>query len=167
MESYLKQSESTIVTRLSHEGDICQIAKLGKQLWLELDYASVVEYDEESVIETCLQLHHNGVLLVSTDDGTIVGFAGAVVTPIFFNIKHRTLSEVFWWVEPAYRCEGVGTMLLQCLEDAAIEHKCRFISPILHRNAAEGQAGKLMAHLGYDAIETTYVKEVPWELSPQ
>ena len=73
-----------------------EIAVLGRLLWVELGYVDVVEYDLDSVIRTCHNLRDNHVLLSAVDENdVVVGFMAGVISPIFFNDKYTSLSELF------------------------------------------------------------------------
>lgn len=92
-----------------------------------------------------------GIVLVSERDGTLTGMIGAVrfVHPMS---GQATVSEVFWWVEPEAR--GDGVKLLKRVERWAREHGVERMTMI----APTPEVGRLYNRLGYHATETSYVR---------
>lgn len=142
--------------------DCIRIAIVGRHLWEELEYSKQVGYDRDSVLETCLQLADDdtpGVLLVATLGGTMVGYIGGVVAPIFFNKKHSVLTELLWWVNKGYRKSGTGLVLLQKFEEAGKAAGADFVVASMGEKACTGKAGELIAQCGYTPTERSYIKE--------
>jgi GNAT superfamily N-acetyltransferase len=76
-------------------------------------YGDIAEFDALS-FATTLQSAPNVVVLVAEKDG-LIGMAGALVYPMYFNLQHVTAQEMFWWVEPEHR--GIGSKLFDALEE--------------------------------------------------
>jgi GNAT superfamily N-acetyltransferase len=87
------------------------MAAMGRKFYEASGYVDITEYSEESFI-TSLVNAPDSVFLVVEKDG-LVGMAGALVYPFYFNLKHRTAQEMFWWVDPEHR--GVGGELFDAL----------------------------------------------------
>jgi len=54
----------------------------------------------------------NHFFLVAEIEGKIVGFISGLIVPHILNPTIRTLSELFWWVQPEHRMTKVGSELL-------------------------------------------------------
>jgi GNAT superfamily N-acetyltransferase len=92
-----------------------------------------------------------GVIFVSERTGAVTGMLGAVIFPHPMS-GQRTASEMFWWVEPDSRGEGIK--LLKRMEQwaqAEGAERILMIAPTL-------AVGHLYNRLGYTAIETSYVR---------
>lgn len=90
--------------------DFPSMVKMGRRFYEASGYAEITEFDEASFEAT---LSTPAVFLVVDKDNELVGMAGALVYPLYFNIRHMTAQEMFWWVDPEYR--GVGGELFDAL----------------------------------------------------
>jgi GNAT superfamily N-acetyltransferase len=88
------------------------LVALGKRFHEASGYVDIAEFDALS-FATTLQNAPDAVYLVVEKEGSMVGMAGALVYPFYFNLKHRTAQEIFWWVDPEHR--GVGSELFDAL----------------------------------------------------
>jgi GNAT superfamily N-acetyltransferase len=95
--------------------------------------------------------HEDATLLVKVKGGVIVGMIGAVVytQPISGD---RIGGEMFWWVEPEHR--GQGMRLLACAEAWAKAKGAVCFQSI----APSDRTSRLYARLGYVLLETVYQK---------
>lgn len=98
-------------------------------------------------------LNGGGVIFVSERHGHVTGMLGAV------RFDHpmsgqRTVSEMFWWVDPEAR--GDGVRLLKRMEQWATEHGAERVMMI----APSLEVGRLYHRLGYHATETSYVRHL-------
>ena len=88
---------------------------------------------------------------VAERDGTVVGMIGLVAAPSHCS-GVPTAGEVMWWVDPAAR--GGGLALLRRAERWAAETGAQVIH--MTAPATNPRVGRLYAHRGYRATETTY-----------
>ena len=98
-----------------------------------------------------------GVVIVSETEGTITGAIGGFIHPDI-NSGEKTLSEAFWYVDPASR--GHGLRLLAAFEESAQKLACKRILMIHLLTINAGPLERIYSRRGYTAIETHYVKEL-------
>jgi len=106
------------VIREATRDDITELLRMGDAFAEATDLKAKVGYDRDSVERLFLQLidSDGGILLILDIDGP-KGGAGGLVHPSIFNNAHLTGSELFWWVDPEWR--GNGLSLFAGLEEAA------------------------------------------------
>jgi hypothetical protein len=113
-----------------------------------------LELDLES---TAITLHHlvdNGVFIIAESNNTVIGIAGAAITPNPWNYNKVIYQELFWWVEPEYRNTSTGIKLLKLLENKAPVNAIVSLSILPNSNIKETTLNKL----GYFAKETAYIR---------
>jgi GNAT superfamily N-acetyltransferase len=95
----------------------------------------------------------NGEIFVAEQAGELVGMIGLLVFqhPI---AGERTVSELFWWVEPEHR--GGGVRLLKRAEQWAREQGAVKLFMV----APTAAVGTLYERLGYEYLEAAYQKAV-------
>lgn len=96
--------------------DLPRLLQMGERFFNAAGWPEFAAWDVASIEQTLRFLIDNetGGLFVAEVDGEVVGMAGAMVTPFYFNLSHLTGQELFWWVEPEHR--GVGGGLLDAME---------------------------------------------------
>jgi hypothetical protein len=139
--------------------DIPAILVLGRKFFDQAKWAEIVEWDEASVQATLDLLLTSHVLLVLEKDRTVVGMAGALIYPFYFNIGHITGQEVFWWVEPDHR-NGSGRSLREALESAARAKGARSFTMISVEHADHKPEAMARAYrmAGYVPSERCFIK---------
>lgn len=98
-----------------------------------------------------LQTEAGGVFVIARADGVLVGMIGLLLfeNPI---TGEATASELFWWVDP--ECRGQGVRLLKRAEAWAKASGAEQ----LHMVAPTAAVGELYDRLGYEFLEATYRK---------
>lgn len=152
---------ATIDIRQAVHADIPAVADLGARFFAEAEWSDVTEWDHESV---CATLHNliegdGGILIVATREGVIIGMAGGLVHPAYFNCHHLTGSELFWWVEPDER-GGAGRMLIDAMETAALAKGAQSWCMIALDRVRPEAVGALYRRRGYRASEHSYIKRL-------
>lgn len=124
---------------------------MGLRFRRETDYHQHLAENPGRMAELAGQLvAQNGVLL-SERNSQAVGMIGFVVYPHFLS-GEVVAGEVFWWVEPEYRGEGVK--LLREAEKRVKQagaHRMQMIAP-------NDALASLYRRLGYGFIEAAYQK---------
>lgn len=151
--------DETITIRQAGYRDIETIAEMGARFFKEAEWSDVTSWDHESVTQTLQTLidSDDGILLVCVKDGKVIGMAGGLVHPAYFNRHHKTGQELFWWVEPDHR-SGVGGRLLEGLESAALYRGAQSWSMIALASLRPEVVGKVYQRRGYRASEQTFIK---------
>jgi GNAT superfamily N-acetyltransferase len=106
------------IRRAKHE-DLNRVLELGREFFGESPFAGLAPWDDDSFVTTIAAFLSEAVegslLVAQRADGSIVGMAGAVIFPLYFNMNFRMAQEIFWFVQPDER-KGAGTALLDALE---------------------------------------------------
>ena len=140
--------------------DLPAIAEMGERFHAEAGWADVAAYDRQHCIASLqAMLDGAGVVLVAETAGKVVGIAGGLYFPLYFNHAHRTGQELFLYVEPGLR-DGTGARLLTALEDAARDAGCQsWIMIALDRVSPEA-TGRLYQRRGYRPAEHSWIRRL-------
>lgn len=93
-----------------------RLVEMGRAFFAASALARVAEFDDASFIETVEGFSAADALYVAALEAeTVVGMIGALVYPAWFNKRHLTGQELFWWVDPAWRGRGHGMALYRRL----------------------------------------------------
>lgn len=122
---------------------------MGLRFRRESEYHSLVGENAEKMTELAAQLTRSGWLLVSDRGGRLVGMLGYIVYPHFLS-GELVAGEVFWWVEPEHRGEGVK--LLRAAEDRARTSGAKHLQMIAPNDRVAG----LYKRLEYSFVEAAY-----------
>jgi GNAT superfamily N-acetyltransferase len=132
-------------------------AYAGRKFWETTPYTDL-PYDEATVYDLLATMVEQQMLVLVKEGGRIVGGAGGTIGPIFFNRHTRVGYECFWWIEPAFR--GQGMLLLRALERAAEEAGCtHWLMMALEDDSVE-QVDVLYRRRGYQRVERGYLKRL-------
>lgn len=137
--------------------DIPQMLVMGQRFFTAAGWDDIASYDPDSMERTMRFLIEgdSGVIFVLDDDG-LVGMAGAMVNPFYFNASHLTGSELFWWVEPEHR--GHGGLLFDNLEAWAAGKGVQTFAFVAVDRLKPKVMGRLYEMRGYRASEHSYIK---------
>lgn len=135
--------------RAATSSDVPRCVAMGRRFRAETGYARHLAENPEKMAELAAQLAQAGCLLVSERDGELVGMLGFVVYPHFIS-GETTAGEVFWWVEPEHRGEGVKLLreAERCARTAGAA-KMQMIAPT-------DRVATLYQRLGYEFVEASY-----------
>jgi len=141
------------------------IAELGEEFFTEAGWQDVAEYRREDCLKSLqfLATNDTGILLVAEEDGEIIGMAGGLVSPLFFNFSHKAAQEFFWWMSP--RSGGtLGVRMLDALEHGARALGCSTLTMGLIAILSAGKKGasmrRLLVRRGYRPAEHTWIKRL-------
>jgi GNAT superfamily N-acetyltransferase len=143
------------------EADIPAIVERGAEFFEEAGWSDVSAYDPDTMAQTLANMiaAPGGIVLVAYDDDRLVGMAGGLVYPAYFNVHHLTGQEMFWWVAPEYR-SGLGSKMLEALEASAKDRGCHSWSMICLAKVRPEVVGRLYERRGYRASERSYIKSL-------
>jgi GNAT superfamily N-acetyltransferase len=141
--------------------DVETVALMGARFFEEAGWADVTTWDHPSICATLRSMieQESGIVLVVRHHGDIVGMAGGLVYPAYYNAHHLTGQEMFWWVEPDHRA-GVGLMLLDALEDQAMMRGAQSWSMIALDKLRPEAIGAIYQRRGYRPSERTFIKSL-------
>ncbi|KFC61958.1 GNAT family N-acetyltransferase [Massilia sp. LC238] len=141
--------------------DLGALLSMGRKFFAASGYADIARFDEESFRRTVDQLMtDNAVCLVAEIDGQVVGAAGALAYPFYFDASHKTGQEVFWWLDPEHRGGQVGIRLFAELEAWARAQGCKSFTMIALDAVDAWRVGKIYQRCGYRPSEHSYIKEL-------
>lgn len=147
--------------RRATPGDLEALISMGHKFFGASGYADIARFDEASFRATLYQLMgDNAVCLVAEIGGQVVGAAGALAYPFYFDASHKTGQEVFWWLDPEHRGGQTGIRLFADLEAWAREQGCRTFTMIALDAVDAARVGRMYQRCGYRASEHSYIKEL-------
>lgn len=135
--------------------DVGRIFEMGARFVASTAYRELLALDRDKTIDTLLGVLESpkGVMLVAAHDERLTGMIGLVLTDHLYS-GEPSAYELFWWVEPEARGDGV-----RLLRAAELEVRkrgamtCYMISP-------NERVGKLYDRLGYRRIESSYMRRL-------
>lgn len=141
--------------------DLPAILAMGERFHAEAGWGDIVDFVPADCLGTLQHLLDNpgGILLVMESAGEVVGMAGGLAHPFYFNHAHRTGQELFFYVAPNAR-QGLGSALLNALEDSAREIGCTSWAMIAVDRLRPAAIGRLYERRGYRAAEHSYIKRL-------
>ena len=147
--------------REATQDDMPALTRMGRQFFALTGISDITSFDDESFHRTIAHLiEGDGVCLVAEIDGQVVGAAGALAYPFYFNVAHKTGQEIFWWIDPEWRNGKIGMQLFVALETWAKDAGCKTFSMIALDQVEADKVGKMYKRCGYRATEHSYIKEL-------
>lgn len=147
--------------RIATEADTDALVSMGRQFFALTGCDDLADFDVESFKATLAHLRTgDAVCLVAEVNGQVVGAAGALAYPFYFNAAHKTGQEIFWWLNPEHRGGTLGGRLLIALEAWARGAGCKTFSMIALDAVNPNEVGAMYQRRGYRATEHSYIKEL-------
>lgn len=144
-------SNSAVLMRCATEEDIPRLLEMGMRFHQSTSYKDHLTANPEQMSKIARHIASTGGLLVSEEDGQVVGMFGFVTFPHFLS-GELIAGEVFWWVEPEHR--GEGKKLLQEAEKMARLAGAKRMQMI----APDERVGRLYERMKYKFVESAYQK---------
>ena len=135
--------------------DLERLVEMGVRFISETGYRDLIAVDPARLSETMVKLaaSDDALILVSDVDGRAVGAIAMVLYDHPFA-QTRTASEMFWWVDPEAR--GDGLRLLRAAEKWAQERGAAIVQMI----APTPRVSDLYRRLGYREVETSFQRSL-------
>lgn len=133
--------------------DIPRLVEMGRRFRKETSYNAHLADNAEQMRETAAKLIGVDGILVTERGGEIVGMIGFIVHTHFIS-GEKVGGEVFWWVEPEHRGEGVK--LIKEAEKRVRQAGAKQFQMI----APNDRVANLYRRMGYEFVETTYQKNL-------
>lgn len=149
-----------MTVRLAASADVPALCVLGKQFFNASGYGDLSEWDAasfEATLRAIIEGRVLGGIFVFESDSAVVGMAGFLTSPFFFNLRTLIAQEMFWFVAPGHQA---GMLLLDAMEMRAKGQGATvFIMSSLsgHRDPA---LARLYTKRGYRAAENTFIKGI-------
>src|SRR5438552_5373318 len=126
---------------------------MGRRFRRESSYRDVIADNPERMKALGEQLIAQNGLIVSERDGQVTGMLGFVLFDHFIS-GERTCGEVFWWLNPESR--GEGLKLLREVERRAKLAGAKHIQMI----APTAEVARVYERLKYRFVESTYQRDL-------
>lgn len=139
--------------RTALESDIPRMVEMGMRFRNETSYAQYLAGNAEKQTELGKTLIAKDGLIVSERNGQLVGMLGFIIHYHFIS-GEKVAGEVFWWVEPEHR--GDGLRLLREAEKRARAAGAKY----MHMIAPTDQVATVYKRLGYEFVEATYQRSL-------
>ena len=152
-----------MIVRDGNQEDFDKCVEYGYKFFQLSSYNSI-PYDGESVKRMLNVVTDQGLFVVAEENGVVVGMAGGITSPAYFNNDYLVGAELFWWVEPEYRDTGVGVKLLVELENRARAADITLWSMMLLETLEPEKSTEIYKKLGYKPAERTFLKGLKWQL---
>lgn len=159
-------SASEVGFRLATPDDFETIAGLGRAFHEASGYASICEYDEQSMLLSLDAIHTaSGFVVLAEADRRIAGFGAAILRPLFFDLSCIVASELFWWVMPRWRrhSAGVGLNLLASMETEAKRRGASHFQMAAIESLRGRAVSRMLERRGYRHIESAFTKRLHTE----
>lgn len=146
------------VIRPAEITDIPEVVRMGERFFETAGWPDYAEWDEASITATLESLITGdlGEVFVLEEGGKLVGMAGGMLFPFYFNHNHLTGQELFWWIEPEHR--GQGAALFDALEGWAKAAGAMSFTMIAVDRLKADVMGRIYRMRGYRAAEHSYIK---------
>jgi GNAT superfamily N-acetyltransferase len=129
--------------------DIPRMVEMGRRFREESTYSKYMADNPECMTKLGENLLKCGGILVIEESGALVGMLGWVLHDHFIS-GERFAGEVFWWVEPEHRGDGIKLLNAAKAESKAAGAKyMQMIAPTKRIAAA-------YRHMGFEFVESTY-----------
>ncbi len=151
------------VIREAAADDIERLVAYARIFWDQTDYASVVEYDVKTMVDTTAGLIEDDVVLYAEDsNGNVVGLLCVMISPFLMNRNYLSACEWGFYVDVEYRSSGLGIALIQRAEEILKQKKVTFFTLVSLANLRPAAVGRFYERLGFRHVESDYVKELSW-----
>ncbi len=121
--------------------------------------AGQVDVDPETLAFTVGNLIESGILKVAVN-GSVVGCAGALVFPNWWNSSEMVAQELFWFVNEDHRNTSAGIRLLLALEASAKSMGAKKMMMLCLEDLDGDKVARMYDKLGYTPQEQTFVKDL-------
>ncbi len=150
----------TEVIREATAEDITRLIAFAEVFWKQTEYASVVNYDIDTMMDTTLGLIDNDVVLYAEDQGEVVGLLCIMISPFPMNRNFLSACEWGFYVAESHRHSGLGVRLLKQAEELLKEKKVTFFTMISLANLRPKAVGRFYERMGFRLAECDYVKVI-------
>lgn len=143
--------------RLATKQDADRILEMSRKFYATTSYKDFAPMNDATVADLIQNLTDNHIMLVAEIDGQVVGMAGMMMAPFYFNANKRGAYEVVWWVEPEHQAGGIGKRLLESIIEHSKLRECDIVQMVTLATSPE-HAGKIYEKYEFNHSETSYTR---------
>lgn len=145
-----------MIIRDAQPEDFNDLERLGRDF---AKAAGLPDVDKDTLDFTLGNLLENGIFKVAVN-GSVIGCAGALVFPQWWNASEIVAQELFWFVDKDHRGTSAGIRLLKALEKSAKEKGAKKLMMICLHDLDGEKVAKMYSKLGYVPQEQTYIRKL-------
>lgn len=118
--------------------------------------------DRPSIVFLCKMMIEDPTarLMVCLDGDEYVGAASCIVCPLWYDNKHRSCQELFYWVDPEYRSGDASFLLRTAMEHFARDMDCFELRLIALAKENTPTMIRWYRRAGYKPVEVFFRKEL-------
>lgn len=155
-----------MIVRAATAEDLPQYIALARMFHAASPMHNVIAFDDEGYSQFYLQaieMPTAGVWLAELDK-EVVGIAGALLYPMYFNPSALVVQELWWWLTPKARGSGAGGKMFKQIELWTKEKNAVALFMIALEDARAKKMEHLYVRAGFKPMERTFMKEsTAWE----
>lgn len=146
--------------RVATHGDIPAMVEMGREFHAAAGWGDVAEFVEDDCAASLAVMIDapSMIVLALEDQGQLVGMAGGVSSPCYFNHRVTLGQELFFWINPEQR--GGGMIFKKVLEAEARRIGCDAWIMIALENIRPDATGALYRRGGYRPAERNWIKRL-------
>ena len=144
--------------RLATTADLDAIAEMAATFMDCTRYAAKLAPTVNDFRSSFAVILDQGRIWVAEIDGVVCGFLAAAIQPVWFSPGTRVALETAWWMDEAHRGRPEGVRLLLEFERWAKAEGTQAICMSDIVLEGESAAERILARLGYQVTERTFVK---------
>ena len=137
--------------------DFAALEPLGREFYAQSRFLQGLDWGRFTKLWTALIGQGTGVILLLEEPGGVAGMLGGVIYPEPYS-GALIATEFFWFVRSAAR--GGGLSLYKAFEQWARRERCTQIRMVHLLDLMPEKLERVYRHLGYEPVETHYVKEL-------
>lgn len=122
----------------------------------------VADFDPPGIRAFLARLLENNdaLVLVAELDGEIAGITACLLYPLYFSPNNQVVQELWWWLTPEARGNGVGKKMYQAIELWAKSRNAKAVFMIALEDERAATMEKIYFQAGFRALERTFIKEL-------
>ena len=148
-----------VVIRPAVYGDLPQMLEMGERFFGASGYSDVTRYHRDSMRRTFEgMISSPSAVVLVVEHKKLIGMAGALIYPWYFNAEELTSQELFWWVDQEHRGRGVD--LLESLIASVNARGAKSLSMIALDRLHPEKVGGIYERRGFRPSERSYIKKL-------
>lgn len=139
--------------READKRDVFALTAYGAHFWKQSPYGDTIPYNPQAVRDLLTWMIEDQYLYLAVAGTEITGFLGLVEAPLLFNPDYDVVTEVFFYVRPDYRKQGISKELY-AYADADIDTDILAFADM----SSSTDMDEYYTQLGFTHTERTYTK---------